>query len=181
MGIDLELIEKELNKKEKTMDMLIPSNRTAVRYCANTIKSIHARDMKGAKENLKKATQLLNKVKKHRAIFGKQVDHVYQEYVEARVLLAITEKKEIPSFKKLGSPVVPYLLGLLDCVGELKREMYDHLRKGERKDAERYFHKMEWIFHELMHLKYSNSVLPEFRRKQDIARIQLEQARGELI
>ena len=59
--------------------------------------------------------------------------------------------------------------------------MYENLRKGDKKEAERFFHSMEWIFHELLHLRFSNAVLPEFRKKQDIARIQIEQARGELI
>ena len=181
MNIDMKYIEKELNRREKILDMLIVNSRTAVRYCANCIKSIHAKDMKSAKENLKKAEQIVKKVKKHHPEFQRHIDHIYQEYVEAKVLLAVAEGKPFPSLKKLDSPVIPYILGLLDCVGELKREMYEHLRKGEKKQATKYFHKMEWVFHELMHLKYSNSVLPEFRRKQDVARIQIEQARGELI
>lgn len=181
MTLEIESIEKELNRKEKILDTLLMENRTAVRFCANCIKSIHAKDMKGAKENLKKASQMLKKLKDYYSEFGNHVGHIFQEYVEAEVLLAVAEKKQIPSHKELDAPVVPYLLGLLDCVGELKREMYEHLRKGNKKEAERYFHQMEWIFHGLMHLKYSNAVLPEFRRKQDVARIQIEQARGELI
>lgn len=181
MNLDIKYVENELNRREKILDILIVENRTAVRYCANCIKSIHAKDMKSAKENLKKAEQIVKKIKKHRQEFRNHVDHVYQEYVEAKILLAVAEGKPFPTIKGLDSPVIPYLLGLLDCVGELKREMYEHLRKGEKEEATKYFYKMEWIFHELMHLKYSNSVLPDFRRKQDVARIQIEQARGELI
>ena len=37
------------------------------------------------------------------------------------------------------------------------------------------------IFDELLPLRFSNAILPEFRRKQDSARHQIEQARGELL
>jgi len=181
MNMDLTSIEKELNRREKLLDMLLVDNRTGVRYCANTIKSLHGKDFKSAKQNLAGAEKIAKKIKKYRVDFRHQVDHFFQEYVEAKVLFFILEEKEIPSFKKLNSPIIPYILGLMDCVGELKREMYEYLRKGDKKSAELYFSKMEWIFDQFLHLKYSNSILPEFRRKQDVARIQIEQARGELI
>lgn len=178
---DIILIEKELQKKEKKMDEVLSNTRTAVRFCANSIKSVHSKDFKEAERNLKEAEKILKKLKPLRTDFRSQIDHIFQEYVEAKVLLAISLKKPIPSPKQTFSPSVPYLLGLLDCVGELKREMYESLRKGDKKEAERYFIHMENIFDSLMHLKFSNSILPDFRRKQDVARIQIEQARGELI
>jgi translin len=39
----------------------------------------------------------------------------------AGILAAIVEQKEIPSDKKLSVMPESYVLGLLDCVGELKR------------------------------------------------------------
>jgi len=63
----------------------------------------------------------------------------------------------------------------------LKREMYESIRKNKKKDAEKYFALMEEIFDALLPLRFSNAILPEFRRKQDVARIQIEQARGELL
>ena len=70
--------------------------------------------------------------------------------------------------------------GFLMQTGELKREMYESLRrKGHRKGAESYFKMMPGGHFTtlLLPLRFSNAVLPEFRRKQDVARIQLEQAR----
>ena len=59
--------------------------------------------------------------------------------------------------------------------------MYESLRSGKRKDAEKYFSMMEDIFDSLLPLRFSNAILPEFRHKQDVGRIQIEQARGELL
>ncbi|MFA5050236.1 MAG: RNA-binding protein [Candidatus Micrarchaeia archaeon] len=178
---DIILIEKELEEKEKKMDEILMNTRIAVRFCANSIKSLHSKNFIEAKKNLADAEKILKKIKKYRPEFRPQIDHIFQEYVEAKVLFAIVLKKPIPTLKQTGSLPVPYLLGLLDCTGELKREMYESLRKGDKKEAERYFSHMENIFDSLIHLKFSNSVLPDFRRKQDVARIQIEQARGELI
>jgi len=59
--------------------------------------------------------------------------------------------------------------------------MYESLRHGRKDDAQKFFEMMELIYDELLPLRFSNAVLPEFRRKQDVARIQIEQARGELL
>jgi translin len=91
------------------------------------------------------------------------------------------ELKKIPSYAELGVPEIPYLLGLLDSIGELKREMYESLRRGNKHEGGFYFKMMEEVYDELLPLRFSNSVLPDFRRKQDVARIQIEQARGELL
>ena len=47
-----------------------------------------------------------------------------QEYVEAACLIAIVEKKDIPSDKKLAVMPESYVLGLLEFVGELKRKVF---------------------------------------------------------
>ena len=96
-------------------------------------------------------------------------------------MLSAIELKKIPGYGKLKVPHIPYLNGLLDAIGELKREMYESLRRGNKHEAEFYFRMMEEIYDELLPLRFSNSVLPEFRKKQDSARHQIEQARGELL
>ena len=179
--VDVSSIEKKLTEKEKALDEVILSGRIAVRSCSNTIKAIHAGDMKKAKKHLAEAEKIVRKMEKMKTGFPNQVNHVLQEYAEALIVLEAVEKKRIPGQKELKIDEVPYVLGLLDSVGELKREMYESIRKGKKKDAEKYFALMEEIFDALLPLRFSNAVLPEFRRKQDVARIQIEQARGELL
>ncbi len=123
----------------------------------------------------------MNALSKEARKHGMDTNHIMQEYSEARILLFAIEKKDLPGSDELGVTPEAYLSGLLDCMGELKREMYESLRKGKRKDAEYFFSLMEKIYDELLPLKFSNALLPDFRRKQDVARIQIEQARGELL
>ena len=142
---------------------------------------MHAKKNREANKYLKEAETGLKSIRKYQSEFPAQLNHVLQEYAEARIVLSAVEKGKIPTFKQLGVGEIPYLNGLLDATGELKREMYESLRHGKMKKAEKYFKMMEEIYDELLPLRFSNSVLPEFRRKQDVARHQIEQARGELL
>ena len=182
MKIDLGIkkLEEIFSDKEKKLDIVLSENRKIVRSCSNAIKAMHAHDAV-ARRHLDEAEGGLRELAKYSDDFPSQVDHVYQEYAEARIVLCAIEEKRVPSYEELKVPEIPYLTGLLDAVGELKREMYESLRKGKREDAELYFSMMEAIYDELLPLRFSNSILPEFRRKQDAARHQIEQARGELL
>ncbi|MFN7991584.1 MAG: hypothetical protein U0R44_05485 [Candidatus Micrarchaeia archaeon] len=180
LDLGIKKLETLFFEKEGKLDIVLSENRKIVRSCSNAIKAMHAHDP-SARSHLAEAGEGLKELSKYREQFPGQLDHVYQEYAEARIILCAIEEKRIPSFDELQVPEIPYLTGLLDAVGELKREMYESLRKGKREDAEVYFDMMEAIYDELLPLRFSNSVLPEFRRKQDSARHQIEQARGELL
>ncbi len=181
MELGIKEIEKTLMKKEKEMDAVLSKNRIIIRACSNSIKAMHAKKNREANKQLKEAETELKSIRRYQSEFPVQLNHVLQEYAEARIVLSAVEKGKIPTFKQLGVGEIPYLNGLLDAIGELKREMYESLRHGKTKRAEQYFKMMEGIYDELLPLRFSNSVLPEFRRKQDVARLQIEQARGELL
>ncbi len=183
MAFDLGIskLEKLFFEKEKKMDVVLSENRKIVRACSNAIKAMHAREMDVAEQSLKEAQEGLDSLAAQGKEFTSHLDHVYQEYAEARIVLSAVKDQKIPKFDDLNVPAVPYLNGLLDAIGELKREMYEALRHKDKEGAERYFTMMENIYDALLPLRFSNSVLPEFRRKQDAARHQVEQARGELL
>jgi translin len=181
LDLGIKEIEKELMKKESELDHMMVKSREIVRLCSNAIKAIHSKDLAEAKKLLKEAEKEVAGVKKFELDFPGHVNHIMQEYVEAKVTLSAVETKKIPPYKDFDCSVEPYLTGLLDATGELKREMYESLRHGRKDDAQKFFEMMESIYDELLPLRFSNAVLPEFRRKQDVARIQIEQARGELL
>ncbi len=181
LNIGIDKISQKLSEKEKSLDVVLSESRKVVRSCSNAIKAMHAHDIATARSHLSEAGSALGELSKYSEAFPAQLNHVYQEYSEAMIVLCAIEEKRIPSYEELKVPDLPYLGGLLDAIGELKREMYESLRKGKREDAERYFDLMEQVYDELLPLRFSNSVLPEFRKKQDSARHQIEQARGELL
>ncbi len=182
MEIGIDKIQKRLSEKEQMLDSVLLDGRKTVRACSNAIKAMHGHDIETAKRYLAEAEEGIKKMAPHQEHFPSQVNHSMQEYAEALIVLSAIESKKIPAFDDLKEVAeVPYLLALLDAIGELKREMYGALRKGNRGDAEAYFKMMEDLYDELLPLRFSNAILPEFRRKQDVARIQIEHARGELL
>ncbi|MDX1441713.1 MAG: RNA-binding protein, partial [Nitrosopumilaceae archaeon] len=101
-----------------------------------------------------------------------------QEFVEAVCLLAIVEGKEIPTDKKLGVSGEGYVLGLLDCVGEMKRMVFDKIRMGKINEALRIFEVMETMYLYLYPFSMYDKVVKEARRKIDVDRILVDDTRG---
>jgi len=171
---------KILEKEEREQDEVLRLTREIVRGCSVSIKCIHSKEVKECDKQIKIVEKLVEKMRKTDG-FENIALQAYQEYCEARVLLAIIRREEIPTYNELKVPYKAHLLGLLDCVGELRREMLEELKRGDRKKADYYFSKMDELYEALLPLRFSNSLLPNFRRKQDVARMQLEQARSEIL
>ena len=181
LNLGIDLIDKKLRKREEELDLVMIKNRQIVRSCSNAIKCMHSYEIAEAKKHLLEAKKELKTIQAFEGKFSNQLNHVLQEYAEAQIVLSAVEKKKIPTFSELKINEISYLNGLLDAIGELKREMYVSLRKKNRKEAAEYFSMMEQIYDELLPLRFSNAILPEFRRKQDVGRMQIENARGELV
>ncbi|MEM3555857.1 MAG: haloacid dehalogenase [Candidatus Micrarchaeia archaeon] len=176
----IEKIVKLLEEEEREQDELLKLTREIVRGCSVAIKCIHSKELKESERRIEEVKKLVEKMSKFDK-FENITIQAYQEYAEAGVLLSIIKRKETPTYEELGVPFKAYLLGLLDCVGELRREMLEELKRGNKRNAGYYFSKMEELYEALLPVRFSNSLIPNFRRKQDVARMQLEQARSELL
>lgn len=180
LSAEIAAIVKELERREKEQDRILSKTREIIRHCSNGIKLAHSGELGEAKAEVAAAEKKVAPFSKTKQ-FGYLLAQTYQEIAEAKIFLAAVEKKPLPTWKELGMPFEPYLLGLCDLVGELRRQMLEMLKKGKVKDAERYFELMSGIYDELLPIRFSNSLLPNFRKKQDVARMQVEQARSELV
>ena len=100
-----------------------------------------------------------------------------QELVEAVSLLSIIEGKDIPSYKSLKISGESYILGLLDCIGELKRQVIDTIRVGNLKKAESLFDVMENLYLMLYPFATYDKIVKESRRKLDVNRSLVEDTR----
>ncbi|MBI5229350.1 hypothetical protein HY991_04520 [Candidatus Micrarchaeota archaeon] len=172
---------KTLDEQEKRQDKVLMLSREIIRDCAKAIKSIHSREMREYKQIASGLGKKIEEMKKIDKDFKHISSQCYQEYVEIRALEAVLEKKEIPSDEELGISLIPYLNGLADVTGELRRELQIALHEGKKAEAKYFFDKMNEIYENLMLLKYSSSLMGGLRRKQDVARGQIEQARSELL
>ena len=175
----LNKIEKSLGNVQNAREFLLKNTREVIILCSRSIIAVHKGDLKTGKNNLKQANKLLKKYKKKATgELRRYLITPEQEFVEAACLIAVVEKKEIPSDKKLAVMPESYVLGLLDCIGELKRMVFDKIRIGEIDEATRVFEVMENLYLQLYTFSMYDKVVKEARRKIDVNRILVEDVRS---
>ena len=171
-------ISKELEKTNSSREFLIKNNREVIINCSQAIIAIHKNDINSAKLKIKKAKTLLAKLKqKTTGDLGRYLLTPEQDLEEAISLLAIIEGKQIPSYKSMKVSGESYILGLLDCIGELKRQIVDQIRIGHSKKAEKYFEIMENLYLILYPFTTYDKIVKESRRKLDVNRMLVEETR----
>jgi len=175
----LNKISKSLDTTRDSREYLIKNTREVIILCGQSIIAAHNEDLRKAKMLVKKANNLLRVYqKKATNDLQRYLTTAEQELVEAYALLAVIQKKQIPSAKSLKVSYGAYVLGLLDCVGELKRLVYDKIRTGESGEALRVFNIMENLYLILGPFAVYDKIVKEARRKLDVNRILVEDTRS---
>lgn len=181
----LDRIQVELKEKEEVKDELRRNMRRATRLSKQAILFTHQERFDDAKKLLKEATELLAKLEKVSEkypdlVHTGMVDAAYQEYAEAHTFLTLVRQKRFPDPRKLNLPSIPYVLGLGDVIGELRRRALDLLRKGDVRTAEKCLEIMEHIYVEITAMDDAYLLVPGLRRKCDVARRIIEATRGDV-
>ena len=172
-------ISKSLKTSNESREFLIKNTRDVVILSSHSIIAAHKGDLKLARQKIKKAESVLKtNQKKAKNEFRKYLITPEQEFVEAHSFLAVVENKEIPSLKSLKVSEEAYILGLLDCIGELKRFVLDNIRNGQLKKADRIFNVMENLYQTLYPFAVYDKIVREARRKLDVNRILVEETRA---
>ncbi|HTW77491.1 MAG TPA: hypothetical protein VMG14_06980 [Thermoplasmata archaeon] len=104
----------------------------------------------------------------------------FQEAVEAVLLGAINAGEPLPGPAELGVDPEPYLLGLGDVVGEVRRRVLDRLGRDDVAGAEADLALMERLTRSLLRFDTTRAIVP-LKPKQDTARALLERTRGEVV
>jgi len=177
----LDKITKSLEVSHQAREYLIKNTRDIVILCSQSIIAVHKGDLKLARKNVLMAKKLLSKYKK--SANGDLVRYLVtpeQEIVEAASLISIVEGKPIPSVESIGVSDESYILGLLDCIGELKRLIYDKIRIGKTSESVRFFEIMENLYLILYPFATYDKIVKETRKKLDVNRILVEETRSAL-
>lgn len=181
---DMKLIENILAKKDDAREKVLAISRIIVRHCARAIIEIHRGEFKKAKGNLRIVERDFKKIQK--AISSNQelkysgsVLTAYQEYAEAKLLYYLIVEEKLLTIKDSGIEPIPYLLGLLDFIGELRRVGLNYLIKRDSERASEIFNLMERAYEDALSINHT-AIIPSFRRKLDNARRIVESTRGEI-
>jgi len=103
-----------------------------------------------------------------------------QEGVEAVLLGAVVAGNPLPGPGDLGVDPEPYLLGLGDVVGEVRRLTLDRLAHDDLAGAEGYLALMDVLARDLLRFDTTRAIV-QLKPKQDSARSLLERTRGEVV
>jgi translin len=182
---ELTRLQEHLTDYDRTREKLLELTRKTARLASWAIIQAHRGQLTRAKTTLKDAEGGIAKIRdllNERSEF-KQAGYVivaFQEFAEAKALLNFASRQKVLSQHETGIDWMPYLLGLLDFVGELRRMTMNQLKAGKLEEAERSFESMEALFEDLLSLDRT-SVIPTFRRKMDVAKKLVEATRADVI
>ncbi|WP_456367982.1 haloacid dehalogenase [Thermococcus sp.] len=177
-------IKKVLDEADSAREEALKITREIVRFSGDAIKAIHRNELEVARKRIENAQKLVSMLKENlkpypMIYYSGYVQNAHQEFVEATLLLAYREGRELPSPWDLGVPEADYLMGLGDFIGELRRHFLLLLIEGKIKEAENVYQFMEKLYEELMTLEYPKGLV-NIRTKQDQARHILERTLEDL-
>ncbi len=174
-------IEKHLERLQERRDSVMAASREIVRLSGKAITLMHAQRKAEAAALMRQLRSRVAQLKKIEKGLEYHSLQAHQEYVEAGAFYTVLGESRLPSQGELRESEVAYLLGMMDLVGELKREAIDAMRNRELDRAGEYYEFMKEIYDSTRSMRFASSIVPDFRRKQDTARIQIESTAGELL
>jgi translin len=177
---EIESISEKLAARQNAFDKAMDFSRKLVRIAAQSITNMHNGKEEEAKKKLLEAKRIMERIIAKPEFYYHTMQSM-QEYAEASIFFGIKFDKMMLSREDVGVPEDAYINGLMDTVGELKRELVESLSQGDKKEAKRYYVSMVEIFDATREVRFAEAVLPGFRRKQDVARIQIESAASEIL
>ena len=177
--------QEYLATKFAARERALPKSRAAIRLCANAIRAAHRGEFDQSTRQLTEAGGLLRDMaldlREHQDIFyAGFVADAQKEYAEAALTSALMQRQPPPTPDVLGVEWAPYLNGLGEAVGELRRYILDRMRQGRLEGCEELLADMDEIYSQLITLDYPDAITGNLRRTTDAVRGILEKTRGDL-
>lgn len=174
-----------LEQKHAARERALPKSRAAIRHCANSIRATHRHEFGNARQLLDEAGKLLSEMaddlRIHQDVFyAGFVQDAQKEFAEAATFFALAQKQPLPLASELAIDWVPYLNGLGETIGELRRYVLDQLRRDNVEGGEIYLEQMDDIYALLTTIDFPEAVTSGLRRTTDATRGILEKTRGDL-
>jgi translin len=187
--VNLEPVEAwaraELDQKNAAREQALKWSRELVRTCANSIRAVHRHEFDAAEGLLADAHDLNARIcqaldDKGDLYWAGYVQDAQKELVEACCTFALVQRQPLPDPLSLGVAPAPFLNGLGEAVGELRRYVLDLLRRDEADGCEPLLEAMDDIYALLVTLDYPDALTGGLRRTTDQTRGILEKTRGDL-
>lgn len=178
-------IRAELDDRFNAREVAVTRGRALIRSSANAIRALHRGEWEVADTRIAEADAIRDEI--HVAMAdqpamvhaGFYTDAV-KELAEAHLTRALFRGDDLPGPSQLGIDPIPWLHGLGEAVGELRRRMLDMLRAGQVDEAEALLVAMDDIVDQLAEVDYPDGMTGGLRRTTDVARSLTERSRADL-
>ena len=166
-------------------EQILPLARQLIRESAALIKNAHRKEWNEAQNRRKVLIEAVSdlKVKLAQAPdlwFAGFVQDALKEVAEACIVYALLRDEPVPSPEDLGIDDAPYLNGLLEAMGELRRATLDAIRSKDLSTAEKFLAIMDEVYFEAMTFDQADAVTQGARRRTDALRAILERTRSDI-
>ena len=163
----------------------ITGSRMVIRSSANGIRALHRGEWEKATGLISEAGTILADITAALAdhpdiLHAGFISDAAKEYAEARITEALFRGQPVPGFVELGIDPVPFLHGLGEAVGELRRRLLDLLRAGDIEQAQTTLDAMDQIVDLLAEMDYPDGMTNGLRRTTDVSRALVERSRSDL-
>ena len=180
-----EEVRNVLESRFAAREKAITESRKVIRAAANGIRALHRSEWDEAAIRIAESGSGLAEISATLSSHPELVSHgvfvdAAKEYSEARITQAVFTGADIPSFRDLDVDPVPYLHGLGEAVGEMRRRMLDLLRSEKLTEAEALLDQMDQIVDQLAEIDYPDGMTNGLRRTTDVSRSLVERSRSDL-
>ncbi|HET9806379.1 MAG TPA: RNA-binding protein [Nitrososphaeraceae archaeon] len=176
--ISLKSIHDELQSIENRREHLIKESRDIVILSSQSIISLHQGNIQESQLKLDKAKNLYLSLKTlAQDDLSRYLSMSEQELVEANLLMNIVKNESLLGIGDIGVSSQAYLFGILDCIGEIKRMVYDMVRCGRYDKAESLFIVMQEIYNAIYPFSIYDNIVNGIRKKLDVCKILIENTR----
>jgi len=177
LHLDLGKIKEYLDNLENAREDMLKRGRDVLNLCraliSRVVRGEDATEYVGLLQEM--YNELYNSVAKYPELFfSNTFFSIAIEYVEALQLYSIIKESKIVALDEIKVHPIPYILGLVEVIGELKRISLEDLRRDRFSDANRLLETAEELYNKISQFSYPDAMLPGFRRKLDIYRKVLE-------
>jgi translin len=167
-----------LHSTENRREQLIKESRDVIILCSQSIISLHQGHIQESQLKLDKAKDLYLSLKTLAQVdLLRYLSMSEQELVESSLLMSIVKNETLPGLDEVGVSSQAYLFGILDCIGEIKRMVYDMVRLGRYEQAESLFRIMQEIYSDIYPFSIYDNIVSGIRKKLDICKILIENTR----
>jgi len=180
-----ETVRQDFERRHQVREKALRLARELTACSAHAIRAIHRGEVEEAEANMQEARSIVDELKKSaepdaEIYYSGYTQDAIKEFVEARLTINMIQNKPLALPAELGVECAPYLNGLAESTGELRRRCLDILRQGYSDDAERMLNLMDEIYSLLVTVDYPDAITHGLRRQTDLVRSIVERTRADL-